>query len=98
MLAAALTAEGHPIRHETVAQLLRSLGYSLQGNRKTAEGDDHRDRNAQCRFINAEVRTALAAKRPVISVDTKKKELLGNSQNVGRRWRKAKTPLHSPGR
>jgi hypothetical protein len=92
MLAAELTADGHPISHETVAQVLRSLRYSLQGNRKTEEGDDHPDRDAQFRFINDEVRRALAAKRPVISVDTKKKELLGNYQNAGRQWRAVKTP------
>jgi hypothetical protein len=92
VLAAVLTADGHPISHETVAQVLRSLSYSLQGNRKTEEGDDHPDRDAQFRFINDEVRRALAAKRPVISVDTKKKELLGNYENAGRQWRAANTP------
>lgn len=92
VLAAALTAEGHPISHETVAQLLDSLSYSLQGNRKTEEGDDHPDRDAQFRFITDEVRKALAAKRPVISVDTKKKELLGNYHNAGRQWRATRTP------
>ncbi len=92
VLATELTAEGHPISHETVAQVLRSLSYSLQGNRKTEEGEDHPDRDAQFRFINEEVRKALAARRPVISVDTKKKELLGNYANAGRQWRPAKTP------
>ena len=92
MLAAALTGEGHAISRETVAEILRSMGYSLQGNRKTEEGDDHPDRDAQFRFINEEIRKALAAGRPVISVDTKKKELLGNYENGGRQWRKAKTP------
>ncbi len=91
-LAAELTSEGHPVSYVTVAEIMRSMGYSLQGNRKTEEGDDHPDRDAQFRFINAEVRKALAAKRPVISVDTKKKELLGNYQNAGRQWRAAKTP------
>jgi len=92
VLAAELTAAGHPISRETVGALLRSIGYSLQGNRKTEEGDEHEDRDAQFRFISAEVRKALAAKRPVISVDTKKKELLGNYSNAGRQWRRAKTP------
>jgi hypothetical protein len=92
VLAAELTAGGHPISRETVAQVLRSLSYSLQGNRKTEEGDDHPDRDAQFRFINDEVRKALAAKRPVVSVDTKKKELLGNYRNAGRQWRTVKTP------
>lgn len=91
-LAGDLTARHHPISHEKVAQLLRSLGYSLQGNRKTEEGDDHPDRDAQFRHINAEVRAALARRRPVISVDTKKKELVGNYANAGRQWRKAKMP------
>ena len=91
-LAAELTAEGHPVSHATVGPLLHSLRYSLQGNRKTEEGDDHEDRDAQFRFINDAVRKALAANRPVISVDTKKKELLGNYQNAGQQWRQAKTP------
>jgi len=91
-LAAELTAAGHPISHETVAQLLRHLNYSLQGARKTEEGEQHRDRDAQFRFINDEVRKALAAKRPVISVDTKKKELVGNYENAGRQWRPTKAP------
>ena len=91
-LAAELTVAGHPLSHETVAQLLRHLNYSLQGTRKTEEGEQHRDRDAQFRFINDEVRKALAAKRPVISVDTKKKELIGNYENAGRQWRPAKAP------
>lgn len=91
-LAAELAAQHHQISHEKVAQLLRQLDYSLQGNRKTEEGDDHPDRDAQFLYINDQVRRALAAKRPVISVDTKKKELLGNYQNAGRQWRKAKSP------
>lgn len=91
-LAAELTAAAHPISHESVAQMLRSMGYSLQGTRKTEEGTDHPDRDAQFRFINDAVRKALAAKRPVISVDTKKKELLGRYENAGRQWRRAKRP------
>ena len=92
VLAAELTAEGHPISHQTVADVLRHLDYSLQGTRKTEEGKQHPDRDAQFRFINEEVRRALAAKRPVISVDTKKKELVGNYENAGRRWRRTKSP------
>ena len=92
VLAAALTAEGHPISHERVAQMLRRLQYSLQGTRKTEEGADHPDRDAQFRFIGDEVRKALAAHRPVISVDTKKKELLGNYANAGRQWRPTTRP------
>jgi Rhodopirellula transposase DDE domain len=91
-LAAALTAQRHPISHETVAQLLRDMDYSLQGNRKTEEGSDHPDRDAQFQVISDQVRQALVAKRPVISVDTKKKELLGNYSNAGRQWRKTKAP------
>ena len=91
-LAAELTAQRHPISHEKVAQLLRSMDYSLQGNRKTEEGKNHPDRDAQFRHINEQVRRALAAGRPVVSVDTKKKELIGNYENRGRQWRKAKSP------
>ena len=91
-LAAELAAQHHPISHEKVAQLLRQMDYSLQGNRKTEEGADHPDRDAQFLYINEQVRRALAARRPVISVDTKKKELLGNYQNAGRQWRPAKSP------
>jgi len=91
-LAAELAAQRHPISHEKVAQLLRQQDYSLQGNRKTDEGDDHPDRDAQFLYINEQVRRALAAKRPVISADTKKKELLGNYRNAGRQWRKATVP------
>ena len=91
-LAAELTAQHHPVSHETVAQLLRTSGYSLQGNRKTEEGADHPDRDAQFRHINEQVRRALAVGRPVVSVDTKKKELVGNYANAGRQWRPAKSP------
>lgn len=91
-LAAELVAAHHPISHEKVAQLLRQVGYSLQANRKTQEGTDHPDRDAQFRYLNEQVRRALAARRPVISVDTKKKEILGNYHNAGRQWRPAKSP------
>lgn len=90
-LAGELRARQHPISHEKVAQLLRGMDYSLQGNRKTQEGEDHPDRDAQFRYINKQVRLALAQGRPVISVDTKKKELVGNFQNKGRQWRKKDT-------
>jgi len=85
-LAGELTDRQHPISHEKVAQLLRGMNYSLQSNRKT--GEDHPDRDAQFRHINKEVRLALKQGRPVISVDTKKKELIGNYQNKGRQWRR----------
>lgn len=91
-LSAELAAQQHPVSHEKVAQLLRQMDYSLQGNRKTEEGDDHPDRDAQFQYINEQVRKALVGKRPVISVDTKKKEILGNYHNAGRQWRAAKSP------
>jgi hypothetical protein len=87
LLAFELRAHDHPISHEKVAQLLREMGYSLQGNRKTEEGEEHPDRDAQFRHINQAVRRALRRGWPVISVDTKKKELLGNFENKGRQWR-----------
>jgi hypothetical protein len=87
----------HPISHEKVAQLLRDMDYSLQGNRKTEEGEDHPDRDAQFRHINKEVRSALAQGWPVISVDTKKKELVGNFENKGRQWRRQKSAEHVQG-
>jgi len=96
-LSAELGKLGHPASHEKVAQLLRSMEYSLQSNRKTKEGKDHPDRDAQFRHINEQVRRALAARRPVISVDTKKKELVGNYENKGRQWRKAKSPQNVNG-
>ena len=90
-LAQELTARRHAVSHEKVAQLLREMGYSLQGNRKTEEGEDHPDRDAQFRHISKEVRRALARGWPVISVDTKKKELVGDFENQGRQWRRKGT-------
>jgi len=92
-LSAQLTRHKHPISHEKVAQLLHDQNYSLQSNRKTEEGADHPDRDAQFRYINAQVKRALATGMPVISVDTKKKELLGNYHNGGRQWLPAKNPV-----
>ncbi len=91
-LAAELTRQNHPVSHEKVAQFLRDMEYSLQGNRQTKEGKDHPDRDAQFQHINEQVRRALTAGRPVISVDTKKKELIGDYENQGRQWRKSKSP------
>jgi hypothetical protein len=91
-LADELTASGHPVSHVTVGELLRAMDYSLQGTRKTLEGAQHPDRDAQFRFINEQVRKALRARRPVISVDTKKKELIGDYDNKGQAWRPAKNP------
>jgi len=96
-LAAQLTRQKHPISHVKVAQLLKEQGYSLQSNRKTEEGEDHPDRDAQFRHINTQVKRALAQGTPVISVDTKKKELLGNYDNRGQQWRSAKQPLQVNG-
>ena len=91
-LAKELGQQDHPISHEKVAQILRSLNYSLQSNRKTEEGNDHPDRDQQFHYINNKVSQTMAAKNPVISVDTKKKELIGNFDNKGRQWRTAKQP------
>jgi hypothetical protein len=93
LLAGELTRKRDGISHETVARLLHQLHYSLQGNRKMEEGEDHPDRDAQFRHINTAVAQALKAKRPVISVDTKKKELVGNYANQGRRWHAAKSAI-----
>jgi hypothetical protein len=86
-LAAALTATGHPISADTVAKELVKLGFSRQYNRKADEGSYHPDRNAQFEHINAKVVAAQAAGQPVISVDTKKKELVGNFKNGGSDYR-----------
>ena len=86
-LAAALRERGHQIGHNVVADLLRGMGYSLQANRKTREGASHPDRNAQFEYINRKVKRALATGEPAISVDTKKKELVGDFKNGGREYR-----------
>ena len=91
-LAMTLAEKGHCVSHEKVAQLLRGMNYSLQSNRKMEEGEEHPDRDAQFHYINKQVRKAMAQGAPVISVDTKKKELVGNFENKGRQWRKTKEP------
>ena len=91
-LAEELQAQGHQVGRTLVSELLDGMGYSLQGNRKTREGDGHPDRNAQFEHINAAVCAALAAHEPVISVDTKKKELVGDFKNGGREYRPAGDP------
>jgi hypothetical protein len=78
---------GHATSHRMVAELLHESGYSLQSNRKAIEGKGHPDRNAQLERINRKVRAALKAGEPVISVDAKKKELVGDFKNAGREWR-----------
>ena len=85
-LAEELRGMGHATSRRMVAELLHELGYSLQANRKTFEGKGHPDRNAQFEHINAKVQAALKAGEPVISVDAKKKELVGDFKNAGREW------------
>ena len=91
-LAQALQAQGHEVSRTLVAHLLNEAGYSLQGNRKTTEGDSLPDRDAQFGYINTQVSTALAEQQPVISVDTKKKELVGDFRNNGREYRPQGNP------
>ena len=92
-LADALHAQGHAVSPNTISKLLEDrLGYSRQVNRKTHEGASHPDRNAQFEHINAKVAAAMAAGQPVISVDTKKKELIGNYRNAGSDWRPKANP------
>ena len=86
-LAASLQRMGHQVSRQLVAELLAAAGYSLQANRKTREGSSHPDRDAQFRYINQQVRRFQGATQPVISVDTKKKELVGDFKNAGRQWR-----------
>ena len=85
-LAGELTMNGHSVSYPKVGDLLRELGYSLQANRKMLEGTDHPDRNAQFEFINDQTKQRLVAGNPVISVDTKKKELVGVFKNNGTTW------------
>ncbi len=79
----ACRAWGHEVSYPVVAELLHDLGYSLQSNRKTKEGSSHPDRNAQFEYINARVQQYMDLRQPVISVDTKKKELVGDFKNGG---------------
>lgn len=87
-----LKKQGMEVTQRTICTLLADLEYSLQGNRKTEKGNQHPDRNAQFEYINKEVKKFQKDRQPVISVDTKKKELLGNFQNVGKEWQ----PKHDP--
>jgi transposase len=91
-LAAALERQGYSISPPTVARLLHGLGYSLQANTKTLEGTSHPDRDQQFRYINTQVKRYLKNQRPVISVDTKKKELVGPYKNAGQTWRQKGDP------
>jgi transposase len=92
-LAAELAATGYPVSPTTVRQLLQEAGYSLQANRKTREGASHPDRDAQFRHIHRRVRAQQRSGQPTISVDTKKKEIVGNQKNAGRGWRPKRTPI-----
>lgn len=91
-LASELTAGGHRVSARTVAKLLKAAGYSLQSNVKTLEGAQHPDRDAQFGYLNAQVQRFQAGGDPVISVDTKKKELVGNFKAAGREWEPAGSP------
>jgi hypothetical protein len=91
-LANELANLGHKVCPTVVGDLLRSMGYSLQANSKTREGGQHIDRDRQFHYINTQAKAFLAANEPVISVDTKKKELVGNFKNGGREWRRNGTP------
>ena len=91
-LAATLGKQGFRVGRQKVSELLGELGYSLQGNRKTQEGGSHPDRNAQFQHIARRTKALLRAGDPVISVDTKKKELVGNYKGGGREWRPKRKP------
>ena len=92
-LADALVQQGHHVRHHTVARLLEELNYSLQANRKTKEGRTHRDRDAQFEHMNQQGRAFQKRGQPVVSVDTKKKELIGDCKNAGREWQPRGHPV-----
>jgi hypothetical protein len=91
-LADELARQGYAVSYVTVARCLRELGYSLQANVKTIEGTQHPDRDAQFRYLNDQVRRFVRSHDPVVSVDTKKKELVGSFENRGRRWQPAGEP------
>lgn len=93
-LSAALIEMGHSASDWLVSELLHEMGYSLQANRKTNEGGSNPDRNAQFEYINTTVQSFQEAGQPVISVDTKKKELVGDFKNAGQEWQPAKAPEH----
>ena len=92
-LAEELQRQNHPVTDRTVARLLKGAGYSLQANRKTQEGASHPDRNAQFEYISQQVRAFQKRGQPVVSVDTKKKELVGEFKNAGAEWRPAGQPV-----
>ena len=88
-----LASQGHPISEDTIQRRLRELDYSLQANKKDKEGESHADRDRQFRYINRTAKRFLKQREPVISVDTKKKERVGNFKNNGQKWRKRGQPL-----
>jgi hypothetical protein len=90
-----LANKGHEVSHTVVGELLQQAGYSLQANRKTREGNQHMDRDAQFQYIDARAASFLKDGQPVVSVDTKKKELVGNFKNAGREWRPKTAPKTS---
>jgi hypothetical protein len=92
-LARELTKGGHPVSQRTLCDLLAAEGYSLQSVRKTREGAQHPDRDAQFHHLNAQAQAAIQDGQPVISVDTKKKELVGDFKNAGQEWRKKRDPV-----
>jgi hypothetical protein len=92
-LALALTRAGHPVSAESVGRLLHEQGYSLQANVKLREGAQHPDRDAQVRYLNEQARRFRDAGLPVVSVDAKKKELIGDFKNVGREWQPTRRPV-----
>ena len=92
VLAEELCRKGHDVSYQTVRRLLKRLDYSLQGNRKTVEGVQHDDRDAQFRYIDRQTKKRIKASNPAISVDTKKKELVGNYKNAGREYRPKGAP------
>jgi hypothetical protein len=99
-LASELNEQGHQVSHTTVGTLLEELGYSLQSNRKTRDGETHPDRNSQFEFINSKAKEFIAETQPVISVDTKKKENIGNFSAKGQEYQPegqpVETKMHAP--
>jgi transposase len=91
-IARIMKARKHPVSYVSIANLLKRMGFSLQSNRKTEEGNDHKDRDKQFRHINEQVTSMMKNGQPVVSVDTKKKELVGNYANSGKNWRPTKSP------
>ncbi len=92
-MAAALTQRGHRVSHWVVAELLHEAGYSLQANVKTMAGTNHPERDQQFRYLNDQIKEFLAQGLPVVSVDAKKKELVGRFKNSGQEWQPAKQPV-----